>query len=629
MRYKQMSKVTALMMTLVLLFGLTCCLSSFAYTADQATSIAGKLYRFDEKDHYEFESGKTGSITTVNNTYGTFYISGATASDGDDNKTASYSVNEGNVSFFYKYSDILRDAPENKWHLIEDSGKTVGDIKLNSSIKKGAIIVQSSKDGKRWITDIELTNAFAESQKTPKPLYTTKSVQLANGCFYRVIVVYETRIKLSEDNILFVKTNKYDYKKSAEVYTFYLHDAKQSTKDLNAPTKALGKLVRTEKENNGYAGGSPAIDIKDPHYGWELGSFFVSGYTRDTKDDSGNPVFLKTLGDKITLWFHLKQDIDKLHNDDALSIADDNKGYDQYFQTERTDMGRGTLIIQYTDPKGIKHDPEIYTNYLEANTTTSADTVVRLFEEGDYEVALDYKIKKAPRKIIGVDVIPAYSDYRISFKFSVRNGNCMVYPFDVKTGQELSDESITPNGFKLDMAKSRYLTIDVKYARVTPGANGYVEDVRFNRPAKDGDSYTEEGIYTFNVKNLYTKENTVKRIYVGDVDYLKALSLNNISVTELNDRVAAGAIIESSGAIVSPTPTPDSVGNSTPKPVVTPTPTAVSKPVNADPANIHAPENVAKNSSGSMIPIVVVIGIVISGAIFFVISKNKKNDSGN
>ena len=110
---------------------------------------------------------------------------------------------------------------------------------------------------------------------------------------------------------------------------------------------------------------------------------------------------------------------------------------------------------------------------------------------------------------------------------------------------------------------------------------------------------------------------------------LKALSLNNISVSELNDRVAAGAIIESSGAIVSPTPTPDSVGNSTPKPVVTPTPTAVSKPVNADPANIHAPENVAKNSSGSMIPIVVVIGIVISGAIFFVISKNKKNDSGN
>ena len=68
-------------------------------------------------------------------------------------------------------------------------------------------------------------------------------------------------------------------------------------------------------------------------------------------------------------------------------------------------MGRGTLIIRYTDERGVKHDPEIYTNYLEANAKTSADTVVKLFEEGDYEVALDYEIKKTPRVVAGVEII--------------------------------------------------------------------------------------------------------------------------------------------------------------------------------------------------------------------------------
>ena len=150
-------------------------------------------------------------------------------------------------------------------------------------------------------------------------------------------------------------------------------------------------------------------------------SFFVSGYTRETKDDKGTLVFLKTVGDQVTLWFNLGQDIDALNGDEILSIAEDTDGYDQFFQTEKTNMGRGTLIVRYTDEQGVKHEPEIYTNYLEANTTTSADTIVKLFEEGDYEVALDYQIKKAPRKVGSIDVIPEYYDYRISFQFAVRN----------------------------------------------------------------------------------------------------------------------------------------------------------------------------------------------------------------
>ena len=36
------------------------------------------------------------------------------------------------------------------------------------------------------------------------------------------------------------------------------------------------------------------ITEKDPHFGWDIGSFFVVGYTRVSEDKDGIPVFLKT-----------------------------------------------------------------------------------------------------------------------------------------------------------------------------------------------------------------------------------------------------------------------------------------------------------------------------------------------
>ena len=622
MRDRKILRSASLMMALALLFNFICFASPDAYATDDAIGVAGKVYAFGEKDHYEISATSYSGITTKSNTFGTLSISGGIAPDSSTSDIPSYSVSEGNVSFIYTYTDALRDAPETQWHLIDDDSKTVWDFKLDSNIKKGAIIVQSSKDGQTWINDVELTDAFAESQESAEPIYTTHGVQLANGCYYRVIVVYETRIKSGENKVLFVTTSEWAYKKTAEVYEFYLHDAKQGEKDENEQTKTLGTLYRVDKENTGYFEGSSTLELKDPHYNWVLGRFFVSGYTRATKEDSGTPVFLKTVGDQVTLWFNLQQDIDMLNGNASLSIADDNKGYDRYFQTERTDMGRGTLIIRYTDEKGVPQKPDIYTNYLEANATTSADTVVRLFEEGDYEVSLDYKIKSVPRKVAGIEVIPEYYDYHISFSFSVRNGNCMVYPFDVKTGQELTDESITPNGFKLDMARSKYLTIDVKYARVTPGATSYVEDVRYNRPAKDGDSYTDEGIYTFTVRNLYTGESTVKKIYVGDADYIKALSLNDISVAELNERIAAGATIEDNGTIVSPAPAPTESVVPVMAPTVTPPPQATeSSTENAQPAPLES-----QNGTNFVVLIAVIVGIVLTLVAFLKIKKKSSND---
>lgn len=365
-----------------------------------------------------------------------------------------------------------------------------------------------------------------------------------------MIVAYELQRKVGEGRILFISTEEKEEKKIAEVYEFYAMSSEVTGTTASAavtPRKELGQKVNTGKDN-GFSG-NDAIGKDDPHYGWQLGTFIVNGYTRETSHN-GIPVFLKNVGDTVTLWFTLAQDINNLNGKSALTISEDTNGYDQFFELAQTNFKHGALIIRYTDHEGNAHTPVIYTDFLAANAMTGADTRVQLFEEGDYEVSLDYEIKNNPRQVGPVSVVPTYTNYKISFNFSIRNGNCMVYPFDTVTGAELSDRAITASGFKLDMAKSRYLTIDVKRTVLNVGTDGQLtEDVRFNRPAKGNDSYIEEGIYTFTVKNLYTEETTTKTIYVGTDKYLLALSKNLLTVDALNERIEQGAKISDDGLI--------------------------------------------------------------------------------
>ncbi len=307
-------------------------------------------------------------------------------------------------------------------------------------------------------------------------------------------------------------------------------------------------LVNTGNDN-GYSG-EDQIKEGDPHFGWKIGSFYVDGYTRVADTDSENPVFLKNVGDKVALWFTLEQDIDCLNGKENLTISEDANGYDQYFGIEKTNFGRGTLIIRHTDYQNHTGDPTIYTDYLKANISNGANTKVEMFEEGDYEVSLLYEIKDDPRNVFGVSILPSYTNYRMSFQFSVRNGNCMVFPFDTETGEELTNTAVTENGFYLDLAKSRYLDINIKKEVLNEGADGLVEDVRFNRPAKDGDTYTEEGVYTITVSNRYTGEETEKLIYVGTNNILKAHAATGLSLNEIERQLADGAKIAENGEII-------------------------------------------------------------------------------
>ena len=323
--------------------------------------------------------------------------------------------------------------------------------------------------------------------------------------------------------------------------------------NANEQTYYIGTTVNAGLDT-GY-NESSELTRDDWHFGWNLGQFTISGYTSETENAQGNPVFLKTGDDQIKLTFRLDQNLDSLNENENLKVNADTDGYNQHFGIDRTDLGRGTLIIRQTNYQNATGEPQVYANYLEG-IEQGAETEVIFLEEGNYEVQLDYELRNDPRKVGPVSLVPEYANYKIDFYFEVRNGNCMVFPFDLATRSELTNESYAPNGFYLDLAKSRYLDINVKKELLAPGKNGLVEDTRFNGPARDGDEYTEEGIYTITASNPSTGQETVKKIYVGNDPVLKCYAVMGLPVETINARLDAGDVINEDGLLVTPEATP-------------------------------------------------------------------------
>lgn len=576
------------------------CFCAFPLTANAEsgyTEIEGKLYKFKKGDPYSIKKDSEYTSTDESETYGIFGIKGNVVLNDNEQKFPTYEVSDDKLEFFYNYGDSKLNAGKDKWHLVEDNEKKVSNIELKSKISKGVIVIQTSKDRKNWVDETIISNAFEKSPIRTKAIYTAKDVQLLNGCYYRITVAYKLAIRDKKDKFLFINTDKYKYKKQAEVYEFYVKSKDtENTTENPEQVYALGTKQRV-KHHDGYFG-KDTISKTDIHYGWDLGDFFITGYTYETTDIDGKTVFLKNIDDKVTLWFRLKHDIDAINECEDLSITSDTEGYDQYFETPRINFGRGALIIRHTDCNNIKSDPVIYTNYLEANVTVNADTKVQLFDEGDYEVALDYEVTSDK-------FIDKVGHYRIFFEFSVRNGNCMVYSFDTATGSELSNGSSTENGFRLDLAKSRYLKINLKREILKDTADCLIEDTRFNGPAMDGAEYTDEGIYTITVDNEYTGQSTTKKIYVGTNDILRAYVTTGLTISEINTLIAKGAMISEDGNVQ----------------------LATSATAQESENNIDDSEtDVIRNQNGNVLTVSIIIAVVICITILSVILKKKRID---
>ena len=88
-----------------------------------------------------------------------------------------------------------------------------------------------------------------------------------------------------------------------------------------------------------------------------------------------------------------KYDINKLNGNEKLTIAEDTDGYYKDYQIEPFNMKQGALLIRRKLEDDKWGNPEINSDFLAASAKTTADTKVKLFEEGDYEVVLLWTLK--------------------------------------------------------------------------------------------------------------------------------------------------------------------------------------------------------------------------------------------
>lgn len=65
-----------------------------------------------------------------------------------------------------------------------------------------------------------MTDVFTTDTNLSDSLYTTKGIQLENGCYYRVIVAYKLKIKTGEKKTGPFTSDITKEKKVAEVYEF-------------------------------------------------------------------------------------------------------------------------------------------------------------------------------------------------------------------------------------------------------------------------------------------------------------------------------------------------------------------------------------------------------------------------
>lgn len=517
-----------------------CCLASFIniipVKADKLScDIDSLIYEFDEDSKYEIDSSNP-TVIFEHESFGKVTLEGKINKSYNKDKIQAFEIEDNElISLDFKYSDLLSKAKESEWHLYEDSVKTVNNLSFDNKIQNGAVILQTSYDNKKWYTNYKKGNVSGNISFND----CINDIQLYNGCYYRVIVAYEVQKKVDPFTVPFlfwdtpIKIPENEYQKNAEVFCFYAsYKNVNNTIQENKNYYKSGNLQPVEVDS----GFSKPIKMSsdDPHLGWELGNFIVSGFTSKQENPNDDIVFLKNPGDKIALWFVMGQNVNiyKLKNNSDLSINYDYNAYDSKFSNiPKQNFGRGALILNYINSNG-EDTPIVYTNFLEALVSPGANTKIHLFEEGDYEVILDYEILNEK----GFDKL---YNYRMPFKFKIRNSNTIFYSKDVVTGSYLANDAITENGFVLDMANSKYLNVNVTLSQWTKGVNGYTEDIVFNREAKDSEKFLRPGIYTITVTNPttdpYGNNPTVKRVYVGSDSVMVAYMNKQNSSRSVNE----------------------------------------------------------------------------------------------
>ena len=153
-------KIVGMARTIICVLSMITAMPIMAEANGKNIDIAGEIYEFSQKDSYEFEG--TEALNSKSQ-HVRLSLKGNLTADGEKNSIAVYAVSgDAPVSFTYDFDDSLLETPEDEWHLVEDKSKKINDITLEDDIQKGALIIQVSNDGEKWISVNKNVNVFAE-----------------------------------------------------------------------------------------------------------------------------------------------------------------------------------------------------------------------------------------------------------------------------------------------------------------------------------------------------------------------------------------------------------------------------------------------------------------------------------
>lgn len=514
-------------------------------------NISGEAYVFSEKGEFNskksIRSYKTDSKDEDSRALGKVTLSGDFKKiEGMDN---GFYVNEGNITVSYKINTSYRlnDYNEEDWHIYEkDNAKKVEGIELKGKNKSGVIIVRSSFDGEEWCTDEILLDQFSKDKDAENTIYSTNSIQLVSGCHYQIIIAYKMEKKTGAYAVGKVELkDKHEYRRIEEIYEFYAEgEDKEVFESVNAKNHEKdpyhsSDLIKTDDEYYG----NQTIELKDPMYSRSIGEFTVKGFTSFDDTNKENVIFEKTGADRIAVSFNLEEkNIDKLFGSKDLKINYDTAN-DKELQIEKQEFKRGTLIVKFTDTRNKKKDPIVYTNFLEACTTTKADTKILLFEEGSYEIVLDFEIldeSKTPDK---------KTNYKMKFNFEVVNGNAKAFFVNTTTSELLDNNAVITDAFKIDFANSKKLKANCIYYKYTLNDNQIKETIVSNNAVADGDIFEKSGKYVFTVSSDAGSKESEFVVYVANDKYTKAITQPDMDLESVNQKLKNGYKINEDGSL--------------------------------------------------------------------------------
>lgn len=208
--------------------------------ADDNYQVDGSSYQLDG-DSDGFNYSGSNRITTMEygaHSLGELYFTCEQCDSCTYDARKAFGVVKGIPYFTYK-NIVLKSLDEKEWHVVTDESQKVGGFQITGSIGKGAIIIQKSYDGIRWVNEVVDTNFFDNFPSGKENIYSPDGSDIGTGCYYRILVVYKTARRKNDGFLIFEPD--YEYKKHIEVYEIYVckNDAVISVHNLTAEKSNL------------------------------------------------------------------------------------------------------------------------------------------------------------------------------------------------------------------------------------------------------------------------------------------------------------------------------------------------------------------------------------------------------